>query len=201
MIRPPDPQDLRAFAERVVRLLDDHDIGYALCGSFAAMEYSEPRLSIDVDLMILARPAQVGEIVAAFERWGVYVTPIEVIVAELMPRGKPFNVIDGSSGAKADIYPVGATGLAGSAMQRRRQMVWDIDSGQTAWFLAPEDVILFKLMYYRVGGEIAQKHPTDIAKMLAVIGAEIDAEYLFLGAAWIGVLYLWRQLWRARGHA
>ena len=201
MIRPPDPQDLRAFAERVVRLLEDHDINYAICGSFAAMEYSEPRLSIDVDLMILAKPAQVGEIVAAFGRWGVYVTPIDVIVTELMPHGKPFNVIDGCSGAKADIYPVGGAGLAGSAMQRRRQMVWDIDSGQTAWFLAPEDVILFKLMYYRDGGEVAHKHPSDIAKMLAVIGPEIDREYLDQWASRIGVQDLWRQLWRAGGHA
>jgi hypothetical protein len=47
MIRPPDPEDLKAFATRVVGLLESTGIPYAVCGSLAAMEYSEPRLSID----------------------------------------------------------------------------------------------------------------------------------------------------------
>jgi hypothetical protein len=54
MIRPPEPEDLRDFAGRVIRILDDRQLTYAICGSLAAMEYGEPRLSIDVDLMVLA---------------------------------------------------------------------------------------------------------------------------------------------------
>lgn len=54
MIRPPEPEDLRAFTRRVIHLLDGCEIPYAICASFAAMEYSEPRLSIDVDLMLMA---------------------------------------------------------------------------------------------------------------------------------------------------
>ena len=80
-------------------------------------------------------------------------------------------------------------------MQRRRERVWEVASGETAWFLAPEDVILFKLQFYRKGGEVSQKHPIDIAKMLVVVGSELDVDYIERWAADLGLLDLWRRLW------
>ncbi len=195
MIRPPEPEDLKTFAGRIVRLLDAGGIPYAICGSIAAMEYSEPRLSIDVDLMVLAEPAQLAPFVEAVGQWGVYVTPMEVIVEQLIPHGKPLNIIDGFTGAKADIYPVTESGLAGSAMRRRRERVWDLQRGDAAWFLAPEDVILFKLSYYRQGGEVSNKHPADIVKMLRVIAPDLDVAYIERWAVELGLLDLWRRLW------
>jgi hypothetical protein len=82
-------------------------------------------------------------------------------------------------------------------MARRRRLVWDRDTGRgaEAWFLSPEDVILYKLSYYRQGGEVAQKHPTDIANMLDLIGSQLDLAYLVQWAAGIGVADLWQALW------
>jgi len=73
--------------------------------------------------------------------------------------------------------------------------VWDAAIGATAWFLSPEDVILFKLVYYRRGGQVAQKHPRDIAKMIAVSGEAFDPDYIERWARDLGVLELWRTLW------
>jgi hypothetical protein len=196
MIRPPEPDDLSSFARSVIRLLDDRQLAYAICGSLAAMEYSEPRLSIDVDLMVLAAPEELAGFVHDVERWGIYVTPLEVILSEMIPLGRPFNIIDGRSGSKADVYPVTRTGLAGSAMSRRRRRIWDSESGEQAWFLSPEDVILFKLQHYRLGGEVAQKHPADIARMLAVLSDDLDTGYIERWAGELSVADLWLGLWR-----
>jgi hypothetical protein len=196
VIRPPDREDLGTFAWRVIRLLDECELEYAICGSIAAMEYGEPRLSIDVDLMLLAEPRHLTRFVRSVEEWGVYVTPLEVIAEQAPAGGKPFNIIDGSSGSKLDIYPVTKHGLAGSAMGPRRHRVWDLESGDVAWFLAPEDVILFKLEFYRIGGEVSQKHPADIAKILEVMAAQLEVAYIERWAARIGVLDLWRRLWQ-----
>ena len=109
----------------------------------------------------------------------------------------PFNIIDGTIGTKADLYIVKNTGLDALAMARRRRLIWDrnVERGAEAWFLSPEDVILYKLSYYRQGGEVAQKHPTDIANMLNLIGSQLDLAYLAQWAAEIGVADLWQALW------
>jgi hypothetical protein len=57
-------------------------------------------------------------------------------------------------------------------------------------------VILFKLRHYRQGGEVAQKHPADIAKMLEVMADDLDADNIERWAEAIAVLDLWRALWR-----
>ncbi len=194
MIRPPEPGDLQAFARAVIALLDVLDIPYAIGGSVAAMEYGEPRLTLDIDLMVDAGRPQLAALVEAIERWDLYITPLEVILESDVPYGKPFNIIDGGTGSRADCYVVRRTGLDPVAMGRRQNRMWDLASGSHAWFLAPEDVILFKLVYYRDGGLVARKHPIDIAKIIAITGADLDTDYLEQWAARLEVLDLWQAL-------
>lgn len=49
--------------------------------------------------------------------------------------------------------------------------------------------------YYRQGGEVAQKHPTDIANMLDVMGSQLDLVYIGQWSTEIGVADLWQALW------
>jgi hypothetical protein len=193
-MHPPEPDDLRSFAQRVLRLLEAHGIEYAICGSMAAMEYGEPRLSIDVDLMLWVESSALPKFIHDVEMWGVYVTPWEVVRSEMLPLGRPFNIIDGSSGSKIDLYPVDVVGLSGSAVRRRQQRVSDFSLDKPVWFLAPEDVILYKLRHYRAGGEVAQKHPEDITKILRISGRKLDLEYIELWARKLDVADLWTPL-------
>ncbi len=201
MIQAPAPGDLRDFAGRVVRLLEDLEIAYAVCGSMAAMEYSEPRLSIDIDLMVFIDSRTLSRFAHTIEQWGYYMTPVEVIEQEMIPMGRPFNIIDGASGVKADIYPIRDAGLEGAAMQRRRRRAMNLAPERETWCLAPEDVILFKLRHFRRGGEVAQKHPMDIAKMIEVMASELDADYIAKWAPQLGLSDLWEPLWKQRPNA
>lgn len=194
---PISPEDQRDFNRRLITTLEQLDVVYAIGGSVAAMMYSEPRLTIDVDLMVTAPLSKLNQLVKEIQSWQIYVSPFEAIVETSIPYSLPFNVIDGSIGTKADIYIAKNTGLDASAMARRRRLRWDKQTGAEAWFLSPEDVILYKLSYYRQGGEVAQKHPTDIAKMLTVIGSELDVAYIAHWAAETGVADLWQALWDA----
>jgi hypothetical protein len=196
MIRPPDSDDQQGFARAIVALLEALAIPYAIGGSVAAMEYGEPRLSIDIDFMIDADEHGLAALIEAVEDWELSVTPLDAILTQYAPSGLPFNIIDASTGARADVYLVPAdSGLAVAAMRRRQLRVWDAASGATAWFLSPEDVILFKLVYYVRGDQVAQKHPRDIGKMIAVSGETFDTEYIERWAVDLGVLELWRMLW------
>ena len=193
--KPISPEDQRSFNRQLVVTLEELGVVYAIGGSVAAMMYSQPRLTIDVDLMVAAPLPQLSQLVQTVQNWQVYITPLEAILETNLPYGLPFNIIDGTIGTKADIYLAKNTGLDASAMARRRRLVWDRETGTEAWFLSPEDVILYKLSYYRQGGEVAQKHPTDIANMLGVIGAQLDLAYLAHWATEIGVADLWQALW------
>lgn len=193
--KPISPEDQRGFNRQLVATLEDLGMVYAIGGSVAAMMYSQPRLTIDVDLMIVAPLRQISQLVQTVQSWQVYITPLENIIETNLPYSLPFNIIDGTIGTKADIYLAKSTGLDAAAMARRQRLVWDRETGTEAWFLSPEDVILYKLSYYRQGGEVAQKHPTDIANMLGVIGAQLDLAYLAHWATAIGVADLWQALW------
>jgi hypothetical protein len=192
---PISPDDQRAFNLRLFTTLESLGVTYAIGGSVAAMMYSEPRFTIDVDLMVSAPLPQLNQLVREVESWQVYITPFEAIIETNLPGGLPFNIIDGTIGTKADLYIARNSGLDVSAMARRRKLVWDRETGTAAWFLSPEDVILYKLSYYRQGGEVAQKHPTDIARMLDMIGSQLDLTYLSQWATAIGVADLWQALW------
>ena len=193
---PISPEDQRDFNRRLIATLEELGVVYAVGGSVAAMMYSEPRLTIDVDIMVAAPLNQLSQLVKEIQSWPVYISPFETIVETSIPYGLPFNIIDGTIGTKADLYIAKNTGLDASAMARRRRLVWDRDAerGAEAWFLSPEDVILYKLSYYRQGGEVAQKHPTDIANMLDLMGSQLDLAYLVQWAAEIGVADLWQAL-------
>jgi hypothetical protein len=98
-------------------------------------------------------------------------------------------------GVKADLYVAAPTGIDQSAMSRKRRMPLYSNPYIEAWFLAPENVILYKLDYFKQSEGASQKHPIDIAKMLAVIGHELDLTYLEEWARITGVLELWQALW------
>ena len=167
---PISPDDLRGFNQRLIQALEKLGLVYAIGGSVAAMAYSEPRVTIDIDVMLDAKPSDLKRLVDEVSAWQIYISPFETILETSIPHGLPFNVIDGTIGVKADFYVAKPAGLDASALARRRRMKLDRQTGSEAWFLSPEDVILYKLSYYRQTGEISQKHPIDISKMLAVIG-------------------------------
>ena len=193
--KPTSPDDQRRFYQRLIDALERLDIPYAVGGSVAAMAYSEPRLTIDIDVMLDAQPRHLKRLTEEINRWQIYISPLEAILETSIPHGLPFNVIDGALGTKADFYVAKQSGLDASAMPRRRRMTWDTQTGAEAWFLSPEDVILYKLSYYRLSGEVSQKHPIDIARMLAVTGTGLDLAYVDRWAKKIGVADLWQALW------
>jgi hypothetical protein len=189
------PEDARSFNISLIGLLDRLDIDYAIGGSVAAMSYSEPRFTVDIDIMISADEDKLSSFVSEIEQLEIYVTPLESILEIEIAGEVPINVIDGIHGTKADLYVAQSSGLAASAMQRRQRRGLYRDPAVDAWFLSPEDVILYKLHYYRLSNASSAKHPADIAKMLMVMGMQLDQSYLQIWSERIGVLEFWQTCW------
>jgi len=172
-----------------VRPLHQAGLRYMISGSLASVQYGEPRLTMDVDLVMHLSESEVARIAEIFPEPDYYTPPIEVLAMEVRRtvRGH-FNVIHLPSGWKADFYPSPRHLYWDWAWSRRRLEMVD---GQPAYFSPPEYVILWKLQFYREGG--GEKHLRDIRGMLAVSSDKIDRAMLDRATTELGLGEYWRQ--------
>lgn len=159
-------------------------------GSAATILYGEPRMTHDIDLVVVLPPESIPALVAAFPEEQFYCAPAEVIRVEARRghRGH-FNVIHHETGFKADIYIAGDDPLHRWALGRPRI----VELGEEKLRLAPpEYVIVRKLEYFREGG--SAKHLTDIRGVLAHQGDRIDKVKLQQAIAQRGLVEQWNAV-------
>lgn len=174
----------------VVRTLERLEIPYAIVGSFASGIWGEPRMTLDIDVVVQLISGQTIGLVDAFPPGEFYVS--RTAVDEAARAHGQFNVIHPTSGNKVDFMVVGGTSWAASQIARRRrvQLLPDL-AGDVA---APDDVILGKLMYYCEGG--SEKHLRDIAGIMKRSGELVDREYVERFAPDFGAANIWSELLR-----
>jgi len=182
----PTPDLLLAFIKPLNRL----GLDYMVTGSMAVIVYGEPRLTHDVDIVLVLPPTAIPRLHDAFPLAEFYCPPVEVLAAEAarQERGH-FNLIHHASGFKADIYPAGTDPLHGWGMCHRRRVEVGAEIIQVA---PPEYVIVRKLEYYREGG--SEKHLRDIQGMLELSRDQIDLPEI---QGWVNNLRLnaeWEQV-------
>lgn len=184
MLTPLDP-DLVRFAEQ----LEAHDIPCMVVGSVASTVWGEPRSTLDIDLVIAAQPEDAERIAAIFCEPRYYAPPVEVMRREIARGGRgTFNLIDTTTGLKADIYPgandpVNAWGMA-------RRVAVEIEAGII--FVAPvSSVIAGKLRYYAMSKQ--DKHLRDIRGMLRLSSAQVDRAFVDEVAQRHGVSAAWAE--------
>jgi hypothetical protein len=177
---------LRSIAET----LDALGVEYMIGGSHASIYYGEARLTRDVDIVASLHESQLAGLLARFPADEFYVD--EAAARDAIRTGGQFNVIHPSSGFKIDVHVNPDTPYDRARLARRQRL--PLASGATAWFARPEDVILYKLLYYREGG--SGVHLRDILGMLRVSGSEIDHRYVRDWADRLGLSSEWTDVLR-----
>jgi hypothetical protein len=179
----PAPDPIAPFVEPLERLA----IPYCITGSVAASVYGEPRLTADIDVVLLLRIADIAALRSVFPESRYYVPPDETLRLEVARSSRGmFNLIHHASQFKADIYVAGVDPLHAWALEHRRRI--DLD-GAGAWIAPPEYVILRKLEYLREGG--SDKHVRDIRFVIAATA--LDRAFLDGEVARLGLHAEWRR--------
>jgi hypothetical protein len=178
----PAPEPLGLFLEPLERLA----FPYCVTGSVASSVYGEPRLTADIDVILLLDPGGIDALRAAFPDAAYYVPPDETLRVELSRSSRGmFNLIHHASQFKADIYLAARDPLHAWALANRRRI--DLGGGG-AWIAPPEYVILRKLEFLREGA--SDKHVRDIRFILAATPidrafVEEQVARLGAGAQWL----------------
>jgi hypothetical protein len=166
--------DLTPLRE-VIGVLDRLGIAYALGGSMASSVHGVSRFTHDADITVSPFPGREGEFLAAFGP--DYYLSLSAIQDALRQRTS-FNIIDTTTGFKVDVFVQSDQPFEQSAMNRRQAMTFPDVPSQPVVIYSPEDVVLFKLRWYRLGGETSVQQWQDILGVLRVQSGRLDDAYL-----------------------
>jgi hypothetical protein len=190
-MEPVRDYELSAFFTHVVDVLESLEIPYMVVGGFAAIFYGEPRLTIDVDIIVDMRPSHIRPLVAAFPVPDYYVS--ERAIRDALQRRYPFNVIQPQTGAKVDMVPLPRDPFTRAAFERRQRIEYDA-AGHSAVFISPEDIVVAKLIALRETN--SDKHLQDARGVLVTQWGLLDAKTLRRRARAARVGDLFEQAWK-----
>jgi hypothetical protein len=164
--------------------LEDAGIRYAVGGSWASTAFGEPRFTNDVDIVANFTPENLASFLSALPA-AFYVDREEA--RSSIRFGRAFNVIYMPMAFKFDFFPAAAFPLGTEELDRAVLLADNGLSEGPAPFVTPEDILLAKLYWYRLGGEASEVQWRDIQGIVRGRGTTLDRKYLEQGARRLGV--------------
>ena len=173
-----------------IKPLHEAGVAYMVTGSVASIAYGEPRMTLDVDMVVFLNKGDAAKFKTIYPESGYYVPPEDVLLCEISrdSRGH-WNVIDHRTGLKADFYPLGREPLHLFFWPKRSLYV---SKEGEIWLAPPEYVILRKLQYFTEGG--SDKHLRDIDRMLEISHERIDHDLLKLKIGELQLQAAWAKI-------
>lgn len=178
---------------RVIEVLEDLQISYHVGGSYASSLHGVPRQTRDLDLVVDLPLAKVHLFAARLQ--DEFYLDAQAIRSAIQ-RHSHFNLIHLTSGFKIDLFPRGSEAFDRSEFARGRPQRLTEDPPRDVIVKSPEDTLLRKLQWYRLGGEVSDRQWNDILGIVQTQGKRLDLDYLWY---WAGELDLWELLGRALG--
>ena len=180
----PEEEALRGL----VRLLDQSGIPYMLTGSVATSYHGRPRATHDADIVIDPTAEQLDLLVRNLDAAGFYVDAAGARAA--LGRRRQFNAIATEHGYKIDLIIRKDRPFSREEFSRRQRV--DLAFDQPVAIVTPEDAILSKLEWVKMGGD-SERQMRDAAGVLEV-NPGLDRAYIERWASELGVSDLWQAL-------
>ena len=159
----------------VLRALERLGIDHMLVGSMAVFVHGFPRGTRDADVVADLRPGDAQRIAA--ELGADFYFDIEM-AEEAIRRRESASAIHMPSVFKIDIFALKAAAYDVQALARKSRRPIASESEEVVSMQAPEDTLISKLKWYRLGGEVSDQQWRDIIGVLQVQGGRLDEEYL-----------------------
>ncbi|MDX1393456.1 MAG: hypothetical protein R3195_03655 [Gemmatimonadota bacterium] len=189
-------QDVLTIALLVEELLDRMGVRHVVGGSLASSLHGIPRATQDIDFVADLRDEHVSELVRGLLP-SFYVD--EEASREAVRDRTRFNAIHLETMFKVDVYvPERDAALDDQLARGRPYDVHTVHPGRLI-VASPEDTIVQKLRWFRLGDEVSERQWRDAAGVIKVQGDRLDAEYLTRAADRLGVGDLLDRVLRETG--
>ena len=171
---------------RLTSALDLAGIAYMLTGSFASVYYGAPRTTQDIDLVIVADPAQLKAFIRGLPADEYYSDMDAALLA--YTRRSLFNVIDMKTAWKIDMIFRKDRAFSRTEFSRRQRVEMQ---GVSIFVASAEDVILAKLEW----SKLAQSHRQveDVSGILKIRYDSLDRPYLDTWIRQLGLANEWKD--------
>jgi len=178
----PADADPIAVALAVTSALDALGIANTVGGSIASSYAGEPRSTIGIDIVAAIESRHVKELVSALSA-DFYIDD-KALQRAIHDRSSA-NLIHQPSMLKVDLFIAGGTPLDAQQIARRRLV--SVGPGRTIGVHPPEDILLQKLRWYRLGGEVSDRLWRDVLGIVRTQSSSLDLDYLRTNAPILGV--------------
>jgi len=173
-VTPELPEALQV-AFRVIDVLDDLGIGYHLGGSYASSLHGFPRQTQDIDMVVDLDRSAAGALASRLT--GEFYVD-ESTIHRAIENRRSFNLIHLDSGIKVDLFILGTDDFDRQEFERHRAEVVQVGPERRVFVKTPEDIVLRKLQWYRLGGEVSDRQWTDVLNVIDTQGDRLDRPYL-----------------------
>lgn len=176
---------------KVTDIFERIGIPYLIGGSLASTLYGMVRTTQDSDIVAEMRREHLQSFVSSLQD-EFYID--EEMIADAIQHNSSFNIIHRETMFKVDVFIPRPRPFLQSQLARAQRQTFTFESEVSARFASPEDTVLSKLEWYRMGGEISERQWRDILGVLKTRAGELDLVYL---RKWAGELKVSNLLERA----
>jgi len=159
----------------VTDVLEKLGIPYAVGGSLSSSVHGVMRSTLDVDIVADMRIEHVEPLVEALSP--VFYADDEMMRDAITHRSS-FNLIHYETAFKVDVFIPKARAFDMQQLKRRVASVVAEEPMQSVYVTSPEDIVLSKLEWYRMGGEVSDRQWRDILGVVKTKSRQLDLAYL-----------------------
>ena len=144
-------------------------------GSVASSALGIARSTLDIDLVADLRASHVAALVARLQ--ADYYIDGDMIYEAIQRRGS-FNVIHLATMVKVDVFVLGPRPFDRASFSRVIHEPLGDSRERSFPLTTPEDIVIRKLEWYRLGGGVSQRQWADIIGVLKLQGDALDLVHM-----------------------